>query len=692
MAEIASPAAQSTSNSRASKYRPEIDGLRAFAVVAVIINHFNKDLLPSGYLGVDIFFVISGYVITSSLAGRKSKNFLDFLTGFYERRIKRLVPALVIFVLITSVLISLFNPDPGGALGLGWKSLLGVSNISLYRSSTDYFSQSTELDPFTHTWSLGVEEQFYLLFPFLIWFSGFGQQKAKGARNLFLSVGALTIASLIGFIYLYQVNQPAAYFLMPLRFWEMAAGSLIFIGFQKRAKIEQVLEQVPPLLVMAAMVGVMFLPVSAAVPVTIGIVLLSAILIACLKPGTAAYKFFTLEKVVFIGLISYSLYLWHWTVLAISRGTIGIHWWTVPIQVGLMVLMALLSYRWVEAPLRKGNWQWNRRINISIGAALISSSALFIAYGSKHIGQDLYLGQQGETLRRQEVSGTAIPCDYYRGRKEFAPDKDIPACSYESLTRGPIERSIYYIGNSHAGQLGGLITQMRQTRRLKQVILFAGGVKNPPLPLNAYPLSERNWIQKDINTQNLIRTAIIEIAKKGDLIIVGNSDFVLTETFWQSLPPSWKGNLNRSETMQAWRRGLTRLSEETFRQGTKLILLTPRPFFPIPSEFKENPSAFSTLHCGLLPQFKSNCALFANREQLIQETKEIKMFQTELSRRYKNVFVYDSFPALCPPKLKDCSSIVNGKVAYYDHHHLNNHGSALLSHSFKAFLKTNNLI
>ena len=76
-----------------NKYRPEIDGLRAFAVIAVIINHFNKDLLPSGYLGVDICFLISGYVITSSLAGRESKNFLDFLTGFYERRIKRLVPA-----------------------------------------------------------------------------------------------------------------------------------------------------------------------------------------------------------------------------------------------------------------------------------------------------------------------------------------------------------------------------------------------------------------------------------------------------------------------------------------------------------------------------------------------------------------------------------------------------------------------
>ena len=107
-----------------NKYRPEIDGLRAFAVVAVIINHFNKDLLPSGYLGVDIFFVISGYVITSSLADRESKTFLDFLTGFYERRIKRLVPALVVFVLITNVLICLFNPEPDLSLKTGATSLL----------------------------------------------------------------------------------------------------------------------------------------------------------------------------------------------------------------------------------------------------------------------------------------------------------------------------------------------------------------------------------------------------------------------------------------------------------------------------------------------------------------------------------------------------------------------------------------
>ena len=154
--------------SKRSRYRPEIDGLRAFAVITVIINHFNKDILPGGYLGVDIFFVISGFVITSSLYQRPSKNFKDFISGFYERRIKRLVPALSVFVLITSIAICLFNPATELSLKTGLTSLFGLSNLYLLKQSTDYFAQSTELNVFTHTWSLGVEEQFYILFPFLI--------------------------------------------------------------------------------------------------------------------------------------------------------------------------------------------------------------------------------------------------------------------------------------------------------------------------------------------------------------------------------------------------------------------------------------------------------------------------------------------------------------------------------------------
>ena len=145
------------SETNQSRYRPEIDGLRAFAIIAVIINHFNKDILPGGYFGVDIFFVISGYVITSSLFRRPSKDFRDFISGFYERRIKRLVPALSVYILIASIAIALFNPEPEIQIGIGKRALFGFSNITLYDQSTDYFAQSTKLNVFTHTWSLGVE-------------------------------------------------------------------------------------------------------------------------------------------------------------------------------------------------------------------------------------------------------------------------------------------------------------------------------------------------------------------------------------------------------------------------------------------------------------------------------------------------------------------------------------------------------
>ena len=385
---------------RTDSYRPEIDGLRAFAVVAVIINHIHKDSLPSGYLGVDIFFVISGYVITASLAGRQSSDFGDFLGGFYARRIKRLVPALALFVLITSLFICAFNPDPQASLTTGLASLFGLSNLYLLRQATDYFAQSSALNPFTHTWSLGVEEQFYLVFPILIWFSGFGRQTRNGARNLFLWIGSLALASLIGFIQLHQSDQAAAYFLMPSRFWEMAAGCLIFIGYSRRAWLEETIAKLPPMLLVTAMVGVMLLPLTAQVPATIAIVVLAAMLIACLRPGTAAYALFSARPVVWVGLISYSLYLWHWGVLSISRWSIGTSWQALLLQVPLMVLLASLSYYLVETRLRQASWGTARATTLGKGLLLLVMASLglqgireasptLLKIGGLFIGKDL---------------------------------------------------------------------------------------------------------------------------------------------------------------------------------------------------------------------------------------------------------------------------------------------------------------
>jgi peptidoglycan/LPS O-acetylase OafA/YrhL len=397
-------------------YRPEIDGMRALAVIAVIINHCNKELLPSGYLGVDIFFAISGFVITASLANRSSKNFGDFVTGFYARRLKRLVPALVLFVLIVSLLICLFNPRPDASIKTGITALFGLSNLYLLRQATDYFAASTELNIFTHTWSLGVEEQFYFLFPFLVWFTGFSRQAdrqadpqisenfGKGSRNLFWAMSVLSLASLIAFVGLYEVRQSTAYFLMPTRLWELGSGCLLFLGLKSPNQWVRTLETISPWIVTGAIVAVLFVPLQFAVQATVAVVMLTLVLIGCLRFGTGAYRLFTHPKVVYIGLISYSLYLWHWGVLCLSRWTIGIYWWSVPFQLALMLLLAIASYRYVEVPLRRSNWSAIRWRSIAYGAGASVSVAVLLMALVKMPDSFLYTGRVPSLLEEGSLS------------------------------------------------------------------------------------------------------------------------------------------------------------------------------------------------------------------------------------------------------------------------------------------------
>jgi peptidoglycan/LPS O-acetylase OafA/YrhL len=676
------------------RYRPEIDGLRAFAVVAVIINHFNKDLLPSGYLGVDIFFVISGYVITSSLADRQSKNFLDFLTGFYERRIKRLVPALVVFVLITSVLISMFNPDPGVALDLGWQSLFGISNINLYLTSTDYFAQSTELNPFTHTWSLGVEEQFYLLFPFLIWFSGFGQRKVRGARNLFFWVGALTVVSLLGFIYLYRVNQPAAYFLMPPRFWEMAAGCLLFIGFQKRAKIEQMLEKVPPLLIVTSMVGVMFLPnKGAAVLETVSIVLLSAVLIACLKKGTAAYKFFTLEKVVFIGLISYSLYLWHWSVLCISRWTIGIHWWSVPIQVGLMLLLSLWTFKWIETPMRQAKWANRKYQSVIYGfLSILAAAALLKGVGTGGANK-LFLGdhsrEREENLRadKQGTIASVENCSWWMGKGPSLTNS-LQNCT---VNNNAVDRHNYkrffILGDSHAGNLMGWVASISPRKDIFARILYVNGQSAPPIK-RRYASKDQSSLKSDENKQTQLTTETLSQLRKGDTIILSN--YLLHQLARSNTVEGMveRPPIETSKTMQDWLNRFENILSHAKTVGATVVVVLPLP------DFKADTSMIDLRLCTnqWYRNVSQDCILKTSRESLLDEIRPISSLLHSLQKDYPNLHTYDPFELFCESESKFCTNYTSGKRTFLDRNHLNVYGANILAQDFTSFLKANQLM
>ena len=648
-----------------SRYRPEIDGLRAFAVIAVIINHLNKDILPGGYLGVDIFFVISGFVITSSLYQRPSENFRDFISGFYERRIKRLVPALSVFVLITSIAICFFNSEPGTSLKTGLTSLFGLSNLYLFKTSTNYFAGPTQLNVFTHTWSLGVEEQFYILFPFLIYFSGFGRQTKNGIRNLFLIVGALTIVSLIGFIYLYTSNQPAAYFLMPTRFWEMASGCLIFIGFHKRKSIEQFLVKIPPLLALLMIIGVMYLPMSLATVSTVSVVALTLILIASLKKQTAAYKFFTSNRVVYIGLISYSLYLWHWGVLSISRWTIGIHWWSVPFQIALMFGLAIASYRYIETPLRKGNWFSKRWKTLVVGSGVIVTLSGVLIALERPLKKIIYLGNK-QTLEIPSYSGLSE--EKCLSGQKF--DINLISNCILSSSNG---RQILSIGDSQTEHLIPLLNKLHNDEGYG-IYFYANSSTNFPSLTetrrnNKNPDEFRKRYQTSIDFFNYYFSKL----ERDDIIILSSR----YELRWGNYPIPKKQRdlkftyydsnnkiLSKDESYRRWKTLFENIAEKSLRKGIKVIVFNSIPTFPNPV-FKQNKQWFNSLNnknfIGLKRDFYKN------------HSKLVDSAFNSLENKYSNVEVFDIFSELCPESQIFCTV-----EKYKDAIHLSSEGALSL--------------
>ncbi len=642
-----------------NRYRPEIDGLRAFAVVAVIINHFNKDILPGGYLGVDVFFVISGFVITSSLYQRPSENFRDFISGFYERRIKRLVPALSFFVLINSFLICLFQANPYESLWTGLTSLFGLSNLYLFDKTTDYFAQSSQLNVFTHTWSLGVEEQFYIIFPLLIWFSGFGRQCKNGTRNLFLIVGMLTIASLIGFLYLYPSNQSAAYFLMPTRFWEIASGCLLFIGLQKIRSIEQFFEKISPIFVLSLVIGIMYLPMSWAVVSTVSVVALTLLLIASLKKNKLAFKFFANPKVVYIGLISYSLYLWHWGVLSISRWTIGIHWWSVPFQLVLIFGLAICSYRWIEAPLRKKSWFEKRWKTILFGGGVIVLLSSGLVALIEPLKGKIYTGNRIQLAKPS----------FKRGEKCL---ENLSNNTYCYFINNKSQQTIWIIGDSHANSLAlaGEKTANSLGMNLK---LFSVGATAFPV-VRKYHKSHKERDLKSLDDMKFVEKILYRQIKEGDIVFLAMRMPYHFGGVYYAYPPSEFKFINedgsfdsQENSFNSWGLAVVNLAQFLQKKGAKVIIQTPTPEWvkqhrnPRCSTFdKQWFNSLSKINCQIQSKF------FIEKEKGLYNHLFEKL--NYLSRFHENIYLFDTYKIVCPKSL--CSFTLDGIDIYEDHQHI----------------------
>ncbi|MCX7114367.1 MAG: acyltransferase family protein [Gammaproteobacteria bacterium] len=648
-----------------SPYRPELDGLRALAVISVIINHFNKDLLPSGYLGVDIFFVISGYVISLSLVNQLTKGFNDFILDFYTKRIKRLLPALVFCVVLTGFMIWLINPTPGTSLTTGICALFGISNLYLLSQANDYFAASSEVNVFTQTWSLGVEEQFYLLFPFILWFTGL-RRLSSGLRNIYWVISILSLRSLVAFIFLSGANQPAAFFLMPTRFWELGAGCLLFLVLQNKNAFFlnnlRILDNIKAYtkkrlsVIFCAIIAVFFVPLQFSVYATITVVLLTMLLIAFAQPRTPVYAFLTARQIVYIGRISYSLYLWHWSVLSISRWTVGIHWWTAPFQIALMLLFSVISYQFIENPLRRAQWSSINLLSIGYGlsASLISALICFVLLSQHNPKTLIFYKLTAPIFLPIKHSGLRFDLNcVVDGITKFLTTNMFDKCTV--LPREKNGNMIWALGDSHAGHLQGLLYSLHDQTGL--------GIHLIEMPGHSFPLSR----DATFSASDIVFEEIKNRLHSGDIVL-------LSRLFLD------RSDKRKVKDLSTWIDDVVQLAQILSSKGVRVVIVGPPPMFTF-----EHINTCITSWWG-------NDACDIDRASISPAIQEVYDLLEKGATLQSNIYIFNQFDILCPENSVKCSPFKNGKFLFRDKDHLNSLGSAGLTEHFIAWGQRRHLL
>ncbi|MEO8723211.1 MAG: acyltransferase family protein [Sphingobium sp.] len=357
------------------KYRTDIDGLRAIAVMAVVVFHAGVQSLHAGYLGVDIFYVISGFLITGIIQHEIADSAFS-LAGFYRRRIVRIFPAL--FLMLTAVLavacLVAMPPDIVSIASASAAAAGFVSNIHFWLT-TGYFDDAAQWAPLLHTWSLGVEEQFYILYPFVLLLL------ARGRKNPKWALIVLTVISFGVAVYLRTLRNEADFYLLPSRAWQLGLGALVAVGLFPR------LRALPALGLAATGLAMLVASFFVKVPEWMieGVLpSVGAALVIAYGNGSLVHRLLAVPPLRWLGAISYSLYLWHWPIMTFFRLHYGLDL-TLAQEAGLIVasiLIAAISYYLVEQPTLKHFRNAEPRKAILIGLTAIAcmvSASLAIA-------------------------------------------------------------------------------------------------------------------------------------------------------------------------------------------------------------------------------------------------------------------------------------------------------------------------
>jgi len=648
-------------------YIQGIDGVRAFAVIAVMLFHIYPGALPGGFTGVDIFFVLSGYVVSSSLAKNYKPNFFKFTVDFYGRRIVRLIPILLIFLLISSLITTLFIPSSWlseSTSKTALASFFGYSNFALVWYNDGYFSPRIEFNPFVHTWSLSVEEQFYVLFPlvFFIWYR-FKNSHAYIAYPVKYILAILLIISLSYSWYETSLKPENAFYLLPSRFWELAFGALLFkLHVHNKFIYTSELAHKIYLIIGFILINIGFFfadeknfPFPWAIPSVIGTVFLIIGFINNVKDKSIIKSLFENQLIVYIGKISYSLYLWHWAIYAFFRWTIGLDTLLkMSVAVILTIIFSVVSYRYVEKPFRKNSFIHKQA---SWKIVLIGLLSILITYSIvKQIFDNQFIISQSVTKDKQLWYPEAYP---QKHDKNFKYKQDFS------------KHKIFVLGDSHSVAYSTMLQKLAEDYNVK-VLKFssrecsvadfrsANVFKGPNCV--KYVEDTLSKIEKMASPNDILFLASLRMNRLCDQFAVFSDKDVK-----KVVPVEQKIIYNEVEEI------IRRFEDKNIN----VLIDAPKPVFKLP------PFRCSDWFNQSNPICKAG--FFMNRDYLLGYRKQVMDALDKLNDDNPKLVVWDPFPILC--KSDNCSAFDGNKPLFFDGDHISGHANRVLYPSFSNIIE-----
>jgi peptidoglycan/LPS O-acetylase OafA/YrhL len=649
------PSIDSTASREGATHRlAGIDGLRALAVILVIAFHSFPKLVPAGFIGVDVFFAISGYVVCGSLYRHREPRIKGFLQKFYWRRLVRIYPCL----LVTGILSALFIPEaylsePNIKVGLA--AVFGLSNIAQVFLSNAYFAATTDYNPYIHTWSLGVEEQFYLIFPLLLflWTTSRTGPKARFVKALFpILIGASLIASAVQT----HTNPLASYYMLYNRFWELGFGAALYIA-QNSSRFRGINR--PAFATPSVLAGLLIVLFSAwmaveaqfpfpwALPPVMGsLLIIYGVSVNESKAGVVLWAFENRAS-AYVGRISYSLYLWHWPILSLFRWTVGLgRTENIIVALILIVMFSLVSYHIIEVPARKLN-----RLVLAPAKPLALGIAVIFAAG-------LCLGFTGIVRRRISLSVTKSPLWY--GKTDL---KSMIKQPLNGASRAPL---VYLLGDSHAAAIRPMLKMFSDKENATVVVDSEGGESFIGLiqPDTQTPESQKRW-DKMLGT-----------LKRGDVVFLESLRMPRLCEEWDTFPIDQVVSAEHSSQAAVLRQAALQESfsfvGELQKRGVWVVFDAPEPVLPTPP-FRCS-DWFNRHNPVCSKGFTVSKALLKNLGM------DVMASLTTLRSKYSNVVVWDVFPLICPGS--ECSAFDDVGPLFTDGDHYSVHGNQRLLGSF----------